>query len=97
MTCLRLSYKKNEIIKKNLASLKSLKKGVASGVGSGSISQRYGSRDPDPDLNQNVTDPQHWFPSACTERCLIALSACTAVPTLPTPKAFVIPCIGAVR
>jgi hypothetical protein len=26
-------------------------------VGSGSISQRYGSRDPD--LHQNVTDPQH--------------------------------------
>jgi hypothetical protein len=33
-------------------SLKSLKKGV----GSGSISQRYGSGDPDP--HQNVTDPQ---------------------------------------
>jgi hypothetical protein len=33
--------------------LKSLKKGV----GSGSISQRYGSRDPDP--RQNVKDPQH--------------------------------------
>jgi hypothetical protein len=37
------------------ASLKSLKKEVGSGVGSesGSISQRYGSGDPD----QNVTDP----------------------------------------
>jgi hypothetical protein len=32
------------------------------GTGSGSISQRY--RSPDPDLNQNVTDPQHcisWY------------------------------------
>jgi hypothetical protein len=36
-----------------------MKKGVGSGVGSGSrsISQRYGSGDPDP--HQNVTDPQH--------------------------------------
>jgi hypothetical protein len=43
--------------KKNFfASLKSMKKGV----GSGSISQRYGSGDPDPDAHQNVTDPQHW-------------------------------------
>jgi hypothetical protein len=41
------------------ASLKSLKKGVGSGVGSGSISQRYGS--PDPDQHQNATDPQHWM------------------------------------
>jgi hypothetical protein len=39
----------------SLASLKSMKKGVGSGVGSGSISQRYGSGDPDP--HQNVTDP----------------------------------------
>jgi hypothetical protein len=28
-------------------------------VGSGSISQRHGSADPDP--HQNVMDPQHWF------------------------------------
>jgi hypothetical protein len=34
-----------------------MKKGVGFGVGSGSISQRYGSGDPDP--HQNVTDPQH--------------------------------------
>jgi hypothetical protein len=40
------------------ASLKSLKKGVGSGAGSRSISQRYWSKDPDP--HQNVTDPQHW-------------------------------------
>jgi hypothetical protein len=41
-----------------LAYLKFLKKGVGSGVGSGSraMSQRYGSADPDP--HQNVTDPQ---------------------------------------
>jgi hypothetical protein len=38
------------------ASLKSMKKGVGSGVGSGSISQRFGSGDPDP--HQNVEDPQ---------------------------------------
>jgi hypothetical protein len=42
-----------------------MKKGVGSGVGSGSrtvsgsISQRYGSGDPDP--HQNDTDPQHWL------------------------------------
>jgi hypothetical protein len=42
------------------ASLKSLKKGSGSGVGSGSISQMYGSAYPDPDPHQNVTDPQHW-------------------------------------
>jgi hypothetical protein len=44
------------------ASLKSLKKGV------GSISQSYGSPDPDP--HQNVTDPQHclkvkWLINVC--------------------------------
>jgi hypothetical protein len=29
------------------------------GSGSGSVSQRHGSADPDPD--QNVMDPQHWL------------------------------------
>ncbi len=29
-------------------------------AGSGSISQRHGSADPDPDPHQNVMDPQHW-------------------------------------
>jgi hypothetical protein len=46
------------------ASLKSLKKKV--GSGSGSISQRCGSPDPDP--HQNVTDPQHCivrYPNYC--------------------------------
>jgi hypothetical protein len=49
--CLRKKYEKNKFF----ASLKSLKKGVE--YGSGSISQGYGSADPD--LHQNVTDPQH--------------------------------------
>jgi hypothetical protein len=35
---------------------------------SGSVSQWYGSADPDPDLYQNVTDPQHW-----TELCAIVV------------------------
>ncbi len=53
MMYLWVSYKK-KIRKENnfLTFLKSLKKGV----GSGSISERYGSGDPDP--HQNVTDPQ---------------------------------------
>jgi hypothetical protein len=33
--------------------------GSASESGSGSISQRHGSADPDP--HQNFMDPQHWF------------------------------------
>ncbi len=53
--CLWASYKKKIYKKFFFASLKSLKKGV----GSGSISQRYGSGDPDP--HQTVTDPQHWL------------------------------------
>ncbi len=53
---LRVSYKKKYDF---FASLKSLKKGVRSGVGSGSIIHKYVSEDPDLDLNshQNVTDP----------------------------------------
>ncbi len=54
--CLRLSYMK----KKNFfASLKSQKKGIGVDPESGSICQRYGSADTDP--NQNVTDPQNCF------------------------------------
>jgi hypothetical protein len=30
------------------------------GSASGSVSQKYGSEDPDPHPYQNVTDPQHW-------------------------------------
>jgi hypothetical protein len=33
---------------------------AGSGYASGSISQRHGSADPDPDPLQNVMDPQHW-------------------------------------
>jgi hypothetical protein len=47
--CLRVRYKK-KLWNFFFASLKSLKKGVGSGVGS--ISQRYGSGDPDPQENQ---------------------------------------------
>jgi hypothetical protein len=36
-----------------------MKNGVGSGVGSGSISQRYGSWDPDPDPHQNIMNSQH--------------------------------------
>ncbi len=52
---------KKKIWKRNIffASLKSMKKGVESGFGS--ISQRYGSGDPDLDPHQNDTDPQHCF------------------------------------
>ncbi len=57
MMCLSASYKKKNKEKKYLfASLKSIKKGVESGVGSGSINQNYGSGDPDPNPHQNVTD-----------------------------------------
>jgi hypothetical protein len=55
-----------QVIRKNmkkknyfLASLKLMKKEVGSGFGSGSISQRYESGEPDPDPHQNVTGPQH--------------------------------------
>jgi hypothetical protein len=51
--CLQLSYKEKYEKNNFFASLKSLKKGV----GSGSVSQRGGSPDPDP--HQIVTDPQH--------------------------------------
>ncbi len=46
-----------------------MKKGV--GSGSESISQRYRSGDPDPDLHQNVTDPQHCRNVIEMYRCLI--------------------------
>jgi hypothetical protein len=49
---MRKKYEKTKIF----TSLTSLKKGVGSGTGPGSIIRRYGSQDPDP--HQNVTDPQ---------------------------------------
>jgi hypothetical protein len=51
MMCLWVSYERKA--RHFFTSLKSRKKVV------GSISQRYGSGDPDP--LQNVTDPQHFF------------------------------------
>ncbi len=39
----------------------SMTKIAGSGSESGSISQRYGSADPDPDPQKNVMDPQHWW------------------------------------
>jgi hypothetical protein len=55
--CLWVSLKEKIV---SFASLKNLKKGVGSGVesGSGSISQRYGCAESDP--HQKVTDTQHW-------------------------------------
>jgi hypothetical protein len=53
--CLRVSLKKKYLTNYFFASFKSLKKG------GGFISQRYGSGDLNPDLHQNVTDPQHWY------------------------------------
>ncbi len=53
-----------------------MKKAVGSGVGSGSISQRYGSGDPDP--HQNVTDPQHCSKRTCNsglpDHCLLGIT-----------------------
>jgi hypothetical protein len=51
--CMLASYNKKYKKMVFFASLKSMKKGV----GSGSISQRYGTGDPDPHSHQNVTDP----------------------------------------
>jgi hypothetical protein len=42
-----------------LASCRSMTK--IAGSESGSISQRHGSVDPDPEPHQNVTDPEHWL------------------------------------
>jgi hypothetical protein len=39
----------------------SMPKIAGTGSESGSISQRHGSADPDPDPQQNVMDPQHWW------------------------------------
>jgi hypothetical protein len=41
-------------------------------AGSGSISQRHGSADPDP--HQNVMDPKHWLPDNNLSRYAIAAS-----------------------
>jgi hypothetical protein len=56
------SHKPKKLCKKIsflLASWRSKTK--TEGSRSGSISQRHGSADPDPDPPQNVMDPQHWW------------------------------------
>jgi hypothetical protein len=75
-----------------LASLKSLKKGVGSGVGSragsgvgsGSISQRYGSGDPDP--HPNVTDPQNCFKSRGPPRDVVPIGLGISAPYMSDRK-----------
>jgi hypothetical protein len=52
-----------------------MKKGV--GSESGSISQRYGSGDPDSDPRQNVTDPQHWIFIKSARLCMIICARIT--------------------
>jgi hypothetical protein len=45
------------------------------GSASGSVSQRYGSEYPHPDLYQNVTDPQRWFGGELeTSMCFLLIS-----------------------
>jgi hypothetical protein len=66
MMCLWASYEKKYDF--FFSSLKSMKKGV----GSGSISKRYGSGDPDP--HQNVTDPQHWMHESLPQNVYIIIS-----------------------
>ncbi len=73
-----------------LASLQSLKKGV------GSISQRYGSADPDP--HQNVTDPKHcikmkgerrdswWYPPPPQHLAGSPVAAAEILPHVPLDK-----------
>jgi hypothetical protein len=53
--------------------------GVGSGTGSGSISQWYGSGDPDPDLHKNGTDPQHEFLQCVTGGGRVVMRASTGV------------------
>jgi hypothetical protein len=50
--------------------------GSRSASGSGAISQRHGSADPDPDPHQNVMDPQH----RTTVSTLPSSTSCTSVP-----------------
>jgi hypothetical protein len=52
--------------------------------GSGSISQRHGSSDPDPDPHQNVMDPQHW--NKASEFSTWVLESSTVLSKQPTSK-----------
>ncbi len=46
-------------------------------AGSGSIGQRHGSANPDPDPPQNVMDPQNWLKETANENIPVAkLVAC---------------------
>ncbi len=45
------------------------------GSGSGSISQRHGSADPDPNPHQNVMDPENWLQCGCHACCIIVCRA----------------------
>ncbi len=65
--------------------LKSLKKGVGSGSVAGSISQKYGSADPD--QNKNVMDPRHCMLSFSPELFWWAADrgTCPACPRYPGP------------
>ncbi len=56
---------KNCFLKLVVASWRSMMKIAGSGSASGSISQRLWSADPDPDLYQNVMDPEHWLLEWC--------------------------------
>ncbi len=60
--CLQKVRSRKIVIKKLffVGVLRSMTKIIGSGYGSGSISLRHGSTDPDPDSHQNVMDPEHW-------------------------------------
>jgi uncharacterized Zn-finger protein len=57
-----------------------MKKGVGSGAGS--VSQRYGSENPDP--HKNVTDPQHWKQVHRRDQRAHSCSVC--LKTFPKPN-----------
>ncbi len=65
------------------------------GSASGSISQRHGSADPDPDPHQTVMDPEHWYKaiplagSVLTlprQPCSLASFSTTAAPFSHSPR-----------
>jgi hypothetical protein len=90
-----------------LASLRLMTKIAGSGCrsGSGSISQRHGSADPDPDPHQNVIDPQHcmkqyvlyhmyYVPvSAAVSSILSGTLSCTPPRQHPENKKYLLYCM----
>jgi hypothetical protein len=54
----------------------------------GSVSQRYGSEDPDPlpDPYQDVTDPQHWF-----KACILKLTEIPVIRYYGNSLVFTLP------